>query len=177
MIRSVKRKNMWLLLSLASFLLLAFAAGGEWLALDDPIQTDVTPVPGKLVEDTVIGPMSPTSVDASQLSKVVERPLFSQNRRPPQPLPVPAPGAQAAAPPPPAPVLDFTLVGVVQVGDTFVAMVQPQDGHPSQRLKTGDAFHGWVLTGIDVDRAMFRSNGESKELVLDFRRASAPPPP
>ena len=73
------------------------------------------------------------------------------------------------------PVLDFALVGIVEAVDTRVALVQSQNGHAVQRLRQGDEFHGWVLTLIGEDRATFRSAGQAKELVLDFRHGPSTP--
>jgi len=179
MIRSYRRhKNMGLLLSGAACLVMAVVAVDQWSALDEPIQIQVSLVATPPNDQIAAPPVNLPVVDVAQLKKVIERPLFSPSRRPPPPQPVVQPTQPSlplvqAAPP----VLDFALVGIIRIGDTPIALVQPQDGHPAQRLQAGDQFHGWVLTAISEDRAMFRSNGQSKELVLDFRRSSAPASP
>jgi type II secretory pathway component PulC len=178
MIRARRRNpNALLLLSGMTCLAMLIVAACQWLSIDEPIQIETSPLAAPPIDQPDPLNAGLSGLDPLQLAKVIDRPLFSQTRRPPTP-PAAQPNQTVAAPAPtaPPPVVDFVLVGIVVVGKTPLALVQTQDGHPAQRLQAGDDFHGWVLTAISDDRAMFRSNGQSKELVLDFHRPTVPAP-
>jgi hypothetical protein len=123
------------------------------------------------------------NLDPAKDAIILERPLFSPSRRKPQAVPPPSqPGAGQSATgttkpaEPEAPPLDFALVGIVQDGDTRLAVLQPQDGQANQILREGQALQDWTLTAVEADRASFRNAGFSRQLILDFRRAAPTKP-
>lgn len=100
--------------------------------------------------------------DKASLAVILERPVFSQTRRPSG---APA-GAQAT--------IDFTLSGVVISTYQRSALVQPGKAGIVQRLKEGDEIAGWTLIQITPDRIIVRRGAEEAEMLLNY---AAPAPP
>ena len=102
---------------------------------------------------------------------IVERPLFSPNRRPAQPPP-PQPAASASkiqqAPPP---ALSATLVGVFISPGTGSAIVRLANGKSSS-LSEGETVDGWVLRRVTPDLAQFTHGTTTVELTFPVHDAS-----
>jgi hypothetical protein len=92
-------------------------------------------------------------------------PIFSPSRSPLAAAPDPEAAsalAQAASRPPPV------LVGLVsRARGKGVALVRRSDGQ-TVTLSPGQSVDGWVLASVRRDRATFRSNGERRDVSLDF---------
>jgi len=100
--------------------------------------------------------------DRASLAMILERPVFSETRRPSED---PA-GAQA-------PATDFTLAGVVISASERSALVKSGNGGMIQRLKEGDDIGGWMLEEIALDRIKIRRGAVEAEVLIDY---AAPAP-
>ncbi|MGH6891708.1 MAG: hypothetical protein ACREEP_05580 [Dongiaceae bacterium] len=104
--------------------------------------------------------------DKAAMAVIVERPVFSQTRRPSR---VAGGGAQGTS-------IDFALSGVVISGNERSALVRPVDGGSVQQLKEGEDIAGWTLVEIAPDRVVVRRDELEAEVFLDYA-APAPPLP
>ena len=91
---------------------------------------------------------------------VVERPLFSDSRRPAQV----APGGKAAQ----AAQLGakWRLTGIVMAGDNSFVHVEGIRDRKTVRLKVGMPLDGWQLEEIEPDHVTFTSGGRSETLQI-----------
>ena len=98
-------------------------------------------------------------------SAILERPLFSPNRRPP------AEGVAAVVAR--EPELQVTLVGVIISSEEQIAIVKLKDGNRFARLSLGDSFQGWILDSIEPSRITFRRGDVEEHVELTY---DLPPP-
>ena len=136
------------------------------------IQREITALPSTQAAAPVtapaadpVAPAAPASVgvpDRASLVVIIERPVFSESRRPS--------GADEG----PAPTLDFTLVGVVIADRERSAIVQPPHGGAVRRLAEGEEVGGWIVVDIAPDHIVVRHDTTEAEMPLDY---SAPAPP
>lgn len=103
--------------------------------------------------------------DRDSLAVILERPVFSETRRPSS-----DPDGGRARP------TDFTLAGVMISASERSALIQSGNGQPIQRLKEGDEIGGWMLVEIALDRIKIRRGGVEAEMLMDYA-APAPPIP
>lgn len=96
---------------------------------------------------------------------VVERPLFVEGRRPPEPEADDgqAPGEQAANPNRPA----INLKAILIIDGQRSALVQgaPDKGGVT-RLRSGDSYQGWAIKEIRPDRLVLGQGEKSEEYLL-----------
>ena len=112
-----------------------------------------------------VAPAAPASLvvpDRDSLAVIVERPVFSESRRP------------VASVEGPALTLDFTLVGVVISDRERSAIVQSPHGGTVWRLAEGEEVGGWTIVDIAPDHIVVRHDTTEAEMPLDY---SAPAPP
>jgi hypothetical protein len=112
-----------------------------------------------------VAPAAAASVvvpDRGSLAVIVERPVFSESRRP------------SEADEGPALALDFTLVGVVISDRNRSAIVQPSRGGAVQRLGEGEEVGVWTVIDITPDHIVVRHDTTEATMPLDY---SAPAPP
>ena len=105
-------------------------------------------------------------------SDVVQRPLFTESRRPPKPRPVakmlPKPEPELL----PTPVAvkpqtgGFRLAGVSIGENKTVALLKPVDGGQVWRLSEGDKVEGWTLQAIGADSVTLFRNGVEDTISL-----------
>jgi hypothetical protein len=111
-------------------------------------------------------PMSSPSLiampDREELAAILERPVFSETRRPSE-GPIERTTRQT----------DFTLAGVVIAAGERSALIQPRNGRLIQRLKEGDDVAGWMLVEISRDRIKIRRGVVEAEMLIDY---AAPAP-
>jgi hypothetical protein len=100
--------------------------------------------------------------DREALAAILERPVFSETRRPSE-NPTGIRATQA----------DFTLAGVVIAAGERSALIQLRDGRLVQRLKEGDDVAGWRLVEIARDRIRIRRGVVEAEMLIDY---AAPAP-
>lgn len=101
------------------------------------------------------------TADASRFLAVLERPLFSPNRRPPPP---PAPPKTEAAPEP-DPLANIQLQGVYSTGDGGGGIFARVDGK-DRRIAVGTALGGWTVKGIDGLNVTFARGDDSRVVRL-----------
>lgn len=104
--------------------------------------------------------------DKAAVAVIVERPVFSQTRRPSM---APVAGVPATA-------MDVTLSGVVISGNERSALVRRGNDGVVQRLKVGEEVAGWTLVEIALDRIVVRRDTLEADVFLDYT-APAPPAP
>ena len=114
-----------------------------------------------------IAPAASASVevpDRDSLAVIVERPVFSESRRP------------SSSDEGPILTLDHTLVGVVISDRDRSAIVQPSHGGAVQRLAEGEEVGGWTVINIAPDHIVVRHDTTEAKMPLDYD-APAPPVP
>lgn len=102
--------------------------------------------------------------DRQSLAVILERPLFTQTRRPSG---IAAGGAQGMA-------VDFSLSGVVISGSVRSALIRSGTNGIVQQLKVGETIGGWTLVEVAADRVVVRRDAVETEVFLDY---AAPAPP
>lgn len=123
------------------------------------------------VDSAAAGPVRMTLPPLAALSETVERPLFTETRRPPEGEPDGA--AVSASPVPAGSSLSFSVSAIVITDDErAVLLVHPQSGALT-RVAEGEMVAGWRLDKVESDRAVFSKDGDSQEAVL---RSFGPPP-
>lgn len=121
------------------------------------------PARAELDEDGAGGPPAFALDPLESYGEVLERPVFSEGRRP---LPTAVAG--------PAVALDSVrLVGIVRTPAGIRALVEQGNPPRLERLGEGAALGGWTVEGIGPDRVSLARGAEKTELRLKDR----PPPP
>jgi hypothetical protein len=92
---------------------------------------------------------------------IVERPIFSQSRRPAE---VAAEVQQAA----PAPALELDLIGVVIWQKERVALVRSKRDNRVITVREGGSVAGWVAVGIGPENVLFRRGDHETRLRLAY---------
>jgi type II secretory pathway component PulC len=104
--------------------------------------------------------------DRQSFAVILERPLFTQTRRP----------SSVASEDAPAGSADFTLAGILISGNERSALIRTGSTGTLQQLKRGENIAGWTLVEIAADRAIVRRDAIETEILLDYA-APAPPGP
>lgn len=128
----------------------------------EPALPDLSPAPAP--QATAAEPFTLPEIGSmplEALAEALERPLFTESRRPP--------AAPAAAPS----RLEATLAGVLTNGPEKLAIVLAADANRPARLREGDLFQGWRVTQIDDVSVLLERDGRTERLVLSFK---GPPP-
>jgi hypothetical protein len=102
--------------------------------------------------------------DRASLAVILERPVFSETRRP---RGTATGGAQATP-------IDFTLLGVVISDSQRSALIRTGEGEAVQRLTEGEDIADWKLVQIAPDRIVVRRGTVEADVFLDY---STPAPP
>ena len=137
-----------------------------------PSAGNLSSSPEKGKADPAAGPVRLTLPPLASLSETVERPLFSESRRPPEEesntaleVPTPVPSGTST---------NFNVSAIVITDDErAVLLVHPESGDLT-RVAEGEMISGWRLEKVEADRAIFSRDGETQEAAL---RAFGPPPP
>ena len=119
-----------------------------------------TTAPGELTPAAAAASLS--MPDRATLEVVLQRPVFSQSRRP-------SGHAQEGA----ATGIDFTLSGVVISGNERSALIRPATGGVVQQLRIGENVGSWTLVEVAADRVIVRRDATEAEVFLDY---AAPAP-
>jgi hypothetical protein len=123
----------------------------------------------------ISGPVRVTLPPLVALSETVERPLFSETRRPLEVESAVPP--VSAAPVPLGPSGKFVLSAIVITDDERAVLIDnPQTGEPV-RLAEGESIGGWRLDRVETDRATFSREGETREVALRTFEPRAPSRP
>ncbi|MEO1315905.1 MAG: hypothetical protein AAFW01_04835 [Pseudomonadota bacterium] len=91
------------------------------------------------------------------------RPLFHASRRPWQPEEQPAASAPA---PTPAPI----LMGVVGVGNEYLALVVPRRGEPARSMRPGGRIGPWQILAVGPEH-MEITNDRGEHVTVRLERA------
>ena len=111
--------------------------------------------------------------DEASYEDILERPLFVEGRRPPSDEPEEEMEPEEEKQDLPPPKLSF--VGVYSTPKGMTALVRNDATQETVRVRTGDRFEGWEVSGIDDQRLVLKNQGE--EQVFDLRDYSKPAPP
>lgn len=125
-----------------------------------PVVTEKPPKPAmvqqaQVKEDFSLPPLR--SFDA-----ILTRPIFSPNRRAVQ-------GSAVVI----SQELGMTLRGISITAKGKLALVAPQDGGESVRLREGEDYRGWTLTVVEQHKVVFRRGNKEEQLELIY---DEPPP-
>lgn len=116
-------------------------------------------------------PQMPPRNLAPNFQAIVERPLFSQSRRPTPPkVAVEEPKTQAAPAPPPPP-LAATLIGIIISPDVKSAVVRLSSGK-SVTVVEGGSIEGWELHRVAPDLAQFQYRDANLDLSFPVHQSS-----
>ncbi|EHL24491.1 hypothetical protein KYG_02437 [Acidovorax sp. NO-1] len=140
---------------------LALGMAALWFTPEGQVRGTAWTAPAAVVPEIAppSGIAAPKAADVSRFLAVLERPLFSPNRRPPPP---PAP-TKADAPPEPDPLANIQLQGVYSTDDGGGGIFARVDGK-DRRIAVGTALGGWTVRGIDGLNVTF-AKGEDARVV------------
>jgi len=96
----------------------------------------------------------------SELDAMLERPLFFNDRR------MPEPPADTTPPPPPKPLM-LMLQGVALAGGSRVAVLRNTSNKLLLQMAEGDTHDGWTLDEITPEAARFSRGAQLAELTVD----------
>jgi type II secretory pathway component PulC len=162
MMRRDRTRTMFVWLLGAAFIALVGVIYAEISVLltNDDIASDDAAPPNR--PEPISSPPFFAMPDRASLAVILERPVFSETRRPSG-----DPDGVQATP------TDFTLAGVVISASERSALVKPGNGEMIQRLKEGDDIGGWILEEIALDRIKIRRGVVEAEMLIDY---AAPAP-
>ena len=104
--------------------------------------------------------------ELADLSDMLERPLFFDDRKMPEP--------EEAAPPPPPTPLRLKLIGVALTGGERVALLRNLVNNNLLQLAEGETHDGWTLDTVGATSASFSRGPQKTELPLEFEDGSRP---
>lgn len=162
-------------LSAFNLMLLALCGGLGWLAYDR-----YTTPPEDLSLHEAAAAVAPASGAApsfkpfrmppqQSFTELVERPPFTQSRRPPTVAVRTAAKVEA-----PRRDLKLTLIGVILHADKQVALVQKPGRQEILRLARGEKVDGWQVEGILPDRVVLSQSKNVVELELKDAKIKRP---
>lgn len=132
---------------------------------DDSLRSMATQqLPTQPGEDTMTLPQSTFALaPLAHYDEILARPLFAEERRPPEPEPdtVSELVKVETAPPP------FTLVGIVIATDATKALLLPRRSRELVQGVIGDRVEGWRIEDIQPDRITVARGPESVEIELE----------
>ena len=96
----------------------------------------------------------------ADLGEMLERPLFFEDRR------MPEPPEDTTPPPPPEPLM-LKLQGVALTGGSRVAVLRNTSNNLILQLVEGETHDGWTLDEITTTSARFSRGAQTTELLLE----------
>ncbi len=156
-----------LLLALSLFLGAALA----WLWLDETGQwrnlrwAAPKPLAPELKVPTDWGPLAQQQSNPAAYASILERPLFSPDRKPPPP---PAPPA------PPDPLGNIQIQGIFTGANAGI--LARVDGK-IRRVKVNETVGPWTLKSVNGREVTFTQGDETRQLQLAYAKLGATPPP
>ena len=100
----------------------------------------------------------PARVPTSRFMALLERPLFSETRRPPPPPPPPPP-------PVPVDVLSNAQLSAIYAGEQLTGVIINVNGK-NRRVRLNESVDGWVLRSVQGRVATFDYGGQQRQLQL-----------
>ena len=130
-----------------------------------PVGTDAVAGEQDRPSAALANPVAAQSLD--QLSKTLERPLFSPSRKPtpPPPPPVVQASPPPAPPPPPSPP-NLILFGVVMDGEDARAIVRTGPDKKMLRARIGDEIEGWKVSQIEGRKVVLSQDSRLATFTL-----------
>ena len=129
---------------------------GPYLIPADPIRPALRDAEERVVISKTVLPVP----DREAFSEIIERPLFSQSRRPP-------PEAGDQDPDNPA-LLNFHLVGVIVSTQSRVALIRPTTEGPLLRKTIGEDLDGWEISEINSSTVIIKRGTATETLRLVY---------
>lgn len=108
-------------------------------------------------------PLTPPAL--ADLGEMLERPLFFEDRR------MPEPPKDEAPPPPPKPLM-LKLQGVALAGGSRVAVLRNTSNNLLLQLVEGETHDGWILEEVTTTSARFTRGAQVTELILEPENTS-----
>lgn len=124
------------------------------------------------VDTAASGPVRLSLPPLADLSETIERPLFTESRRPSE-----VEASDAPVTPVPVvtgPTADFSISAIVITGKERAVLLTHSQSGELTRVTEGEMIAGWRLERVESDRAVFSKDGDSREIAL---RTFGPPPP
>ncbi len=162
-------------LSVLNLALAALCGGLGWLTYAayqaPPAELPAQAVSGAEPTDAAAAPsFRPFRMPPQQrFSELVERPPFTQSRRPPEVSAEPVTRREA-----PRQDLKLTLIGVILQPDRQYALVQRPGRKEAQRVAKGEKIDGWQVEGILPDRVVLSQAKKVVELELKDAKINRP---
>ncbi len=161
---------------LATCLLLGIVVAAEWYALfrqDEPAAAGDSELPAVTTDDVELARSTYAAPDFSAFSEILERPLFSEGRSPPeQPAAeqtVVSPGMQTQ--------LALRLEGIALTPVARIAVVRDITNNTLLRLAEGAKHQGWVVESVQATSATLKRGEQIHELTLELDQNNAMRPP
>lgn len=105
--------------------------------------------------------------EVGDLSNMVERPLFREDRRPPTVVVEAPPPVEVG--PKASDLARYALVGTVITGDQQIALLRDPNGAALLELRRGDELHGWRVASMLSDTITF--NADKQSVVIELKDA------
>jgi|GEM_PF-1832443 hypothetical protein len=105
--------------------------------------------------------------DLETYTTIVERPLFAENRLPPDEEELESQTPVVSTP------LTLKLMGIIFTPRQRMALLQDARGK-YKRLRPNESLDGWTLTALSGDKVSLQQGGEQKELILLKPRPKPP---
>jgi len=149
----------------------------EWLALSrqNGVSTENDTQPTATADD------QPTRVtyvaaDFEAFSEILERPLFTEGRTPPEP---PTPEQAAVLNPGMQTKLTMRLEGIALTPVSRIAVVRDISSNTLMRLAEGATHQGWVVESVNATTITLKRGEQTQELMLELnntgpRKTSSP---
>jgi hypothetical protein len=160
----VPNRPLHLFLGGLSVVLMVVVAAEFDLAVSD-VEASPGPAPGGSV--AIVEPPAAPDFDALA-EEILQRPVFSPDRKPPAEAPVEAEPVEVKAPP----ELKSRLAGVI-IGPDDKEAFFARDAETSKSVKEGDEIDGWTVTSIEPDRVTLKSDFGEKTVEPTFGEAGA----
>jgi len=151
------------LLSILAFACLGLAVllAGLWINRQGQLRNTHWQAPAPLATNYLeMLPLlpEPARVPTSRFMALLERPLFSETRRPPPPPPPPAP-------PVPVDVLSNAQLSAIYAGEQLTGVIINVNGK-NRRVRLNESVDGWVLRSVQGRVATFDYGGQQRQLQL-----------
>lgn len=155
----------WSFLRLGAFAVLVAASAGLGFVIYDEIGRDSLPPPASPAAAPEPAPMpAPETFTLPPLPAyhaVTDRPVFTQNRKPPP--------AEDVASQPATNVSEFLLSGIIITESEKIALVTNARAGSLARYREGQVMGGWRLQSILQDRIVLERGAERQEIKLTDR--------
>jgi len=155
---------------LTACVLFGVIAAFEWhtLSRQDGIATG-SDAPPTAAADALPTRTTYVAPDFETFSEILERPLFTEGRTPPEP---PTPEQAAVLNPGMQAQLTMRLEGIALTPEARIAVVRDITSNTLLRLAEGATHQGWVVESINATSATLKRGEQSHELTLELNEKS-----